>query len=175
MRLALALCLAAAPALSEEWSERGTVTAEVDGLAQLWTTYDLSVGASGASPRMTDDTGSVRLSILGYRPGEPDAGEGRILLVGVLPDAAPGAAEEVRLALVGADLVGLRWETLPGAGTLHVTSLERAGDDGYGRARGDFAGRFCLADGDPEAATRDPNDCREVEGHFETEIRFDSM
>ncbi|GGL62174.1 hypothetical protein [Wenxinia marina] len=156
------------------WPVMGTMRARLDGRPFEWTTFDFSVGAFDATAWLQRVDGAIQLSLRGLPDGDPEADRGWLFVRGTLPSLAPGETTAAVVALTKEDsIVGPRWQSLPGAATLVLETLERDGDEVYGHATGRYAATVCPTDG--EAIAFDETDCRRVEGTFDTEIQFDSL
>lgn len=156
-------------AAAEELEQLGTIEASIDGAQGRWETLAVPAeGASTANYRITGATTSI--AIQGH---DPDAEHMRqnvlnleVTLLGEQADA------EVLDAGVNLFPDGLE-------NPFYVSDAEGAGASvtfeslSLGNEEGAAAGRFTatICRRENIQAEADPNDCREVEGRFDTELR----
>lgn len=155
----------------------GSIPATYDGVPVLWQTLDFSLGAIDPSANMSRYDGTVSFYMSGHLPGQ-DFREhyGRLRIEAELPAGpVPGLGNVIEIAVI--DVPGYDAPRYVGGADarLEITSVALPTDEFsvFGQVSGNFSGTLCRAES--QTATPDPDDCKTIEGTFETEASFESL
>jgi len=167
---ALVLALLAVPASAQQ--PMGTITATMDGEAQEWVTLALPEEDT-ATASYTDFGPVTSITIQGHDLGA-DSIMNNILTVEASLMGRDGSAPPIDMS-VSLFPEGLRGpfytsEETEDETTINFTRLE-FGETGA--AQGTFSARICRRDG--MFSETDLDDCRLIEGRFDTQLRFEAL
>ncbi len=177
MRAALAIlvlsgCLPVAETLPPGYPPQiGTVTADLNGAAQNWDTYDYSISASDAAVQITSFDG-LQFRMMGDPAGRPSSDANRLLVKGDMRAVTQTGAlsDPVIEIITGKAFDGPRLTSVGSEVSLVLDSLTPMTADRYGQVTGHFKTTLCQAIGQP--ARIDRTACQPFKGNFSSDLQI---
>lgn len=151
------------PAAPAQANEIGRIEATLDGAPMAWRT----LGPDGSSVEyntwVRDDFGMTSVSIMGFPPGPVTMRGVLQLTFSMMPGDSGLFEQEVILAPDGMRQI---WTAPEGENLITVEQFDAGSAEAM--VSGLISGRLCRKDG--MFAEPDPDDCRQIEGRFETRL-----
>ncbi|MEO8242149.1 MAG: hypothetical protein ABI832_07525 [bacterium] len=153
----------------------GEVTAELNGTAQHWETYDYSIGAFDAAVQVMGYNEELQFRLLGAQVGKPEEDSNRLFIKAVMtrPTVGGGLTKPVIEIVAGRDTDGLRLSSIGSPTEVVLDRITAKADGAYGHVTGHFSTMLCGANGDP--ARIDRKTCQPFHGSFSSDLQFDDI
>lgn len=149
----------------------GEISGVLGKQAMAWETFDFSIGAFDASAWVNAYEGSVKLSLMGYPPGQPEVMAGRVLITADMGKALKkrGKSSKVEVEIYrDEDRDAARLSSAGQSARLKITRLKLApgAASGYGAIEGEVTARLCPIEWQEQS-------CQHFSARFKTQLQFD--
>lgn len=165
-------CLPASETLPPGYPPQiGTVTADLNGTAQNWGTYDYSLGALDAAVQITSYD-RIEFHLMGDPAGKPGGDANRLMIKGVIRTGTMVSAlgEPVIEIIAGAAFDGPRLTSVGAPVTVVLDTRTPIAANNYGHVTGHFTATLCAATGEP--ARIDRTACQQFSGTFSSDMQI---
>lgn len=152
----------------------GMLATHLNEQAEIFETYDYSIGAYDASVQVYNFNGEIRFSLMAEQIGRPQGKDAKKVYVkAVMRDQTQtgSLADPVIEIISGEQYDGPRLTSVGPNTSVVLDSLTPMGPQGeYGHVRGHLTALLCAATGQP--ARVDRSECKPFDGSFESDLQI---